>query len=99
VPVVHCDNDSSKRFTILDITADDAFGLLYRISRTISQHGCDVDLVLIATEGHKAIDVFHITKAGAKLSEPEHVALATHLQRTLEGSHEVDQEHHPAAQG
>ena len=48
----------------------------------ISQHGCDVDLVLIATEGDKAIDVFHITKAGAKLTEAEQHALtvrpATH---------------------
>ncbi len=70
-PVVHADNESSGRYTILDIIADNALGLLYRISRVISQHGCDVDLVLIATEGEKAIDVFHITKAGAKLTEAE----------------------------
>ena len=65
-PVVHADNTSSKRYTIIDIIADDELGLLYRISRVMSQNGCDVDLVLIATEGHRAIDVFHITKAGAK---------------------------------
>ena len=41
------------RYTILDIVADNALGLLYRISRVISQHGCDVDLVLIATEGRE----------------------------------------------
>ncbi len=52
----------------------------------ISQHGCDVDLVLIATEGEKAIDVFHITKAGAKLTEAEQHALTSDLQRTLEGA-------------
>jgi len=98
-PVVHCDNQSSKRYTILDITADNALGLLYRVSRVISRHGCDVDLVLIATEGHKAIDVFHITKAGAKLSDSEQLALAARLQRTLERSDEVDQEHHPSEQG
>ena len=51
----------------------------------ISQHGCDVDLVLIATEGEKAIDVFHITKGGAKLTEAEQQALTSDLQRTLEG--------------
>ena len=38
---------------ILEIVAGDALGLLYRISRVISEHGCDVDLVLIATEGRQ----------------------------------------------
>jgi [protein-PII] uridylyltransferase len=83
-PVVHIDNKASGRYTILDIVAGNALGLLYRISRVISQHGCDVDLVLIATEGEKAIDVFHITKAGAKLTEAEQIALTSDLQRTLE---------------
>jgi [protein-PII] uridylyltransferase len=85
-PVVRTDGQTSGRYTILDIIADNALGLLYRISRVISQHGCDVDLVLIATEGEKAIDVFHITKAGAKLTEAEQHALTSDLQRTLEGT-------------
>jgi [protein-PII] uridylyltransferase len=85
-PVVHADNKASGRYTILDIVTGNALGLLYRISRVISQHGCDVDLVLIATEGEKAIDVFHITKAGAKLTEAEQIALTSGLQRTLEGT-------------
>jgi [protein-PII] uridylyltransferase len=85
-PVVHTDNKASGRYTILDIVAGNALGLLYRISRVISQHGCNVDLVLIATEGEKAIDVFHITKAGAKLTEAEQIALTSDLQRTLEGN-------------
>jgi [protein-PII] uridylyltransferase len=59
---------------------------LYRISRTISRGGCDVDLVLISTEGHRAIDVFHITQAGAKLAEATQQALAADLQRMLQGS-------------
>jgi [protein-PII] uridylyltransferase len=83
-PVVRADNEASGRFTILDIVAGNALGLLYRISRVISQHGCDVDLVLISTEGEKAIDVFHITKAGAKLTEEDQRGLTSDLQRTLE---------------
>jgi [protein-PII] uridylyltransferase len=83
-PVVRADNAASPRYTILDIVASNVLGLLYRISRVISQHGCEVDLVLIATEGEKAIDVFHITKAGIKLSDPEQQALTSDLQRTLE---------------
>ncbi len=82
--VARADNEASSRYTILDIVATNALGLLYRISRVISQHGCDVDLVLIATEGEKAIDVFHITKGGSKLTEAEQQELTADLLRTLE---------------
>jgi [protein-PII] uridylyltransferase len=85
-PVVRADNEASGRYTILDIVASNAVGLLYRISRVISEQGCEVDLVLIATEGEKAIDVFHITKAGVKLTTAEQQALTSALQRTLEGT-------------
>ena len=85
-PVVRADNEASGRYTILDIVATNALGLLYRISRVISQHGCDVDLVLIATEGEKAIDVFHITKGGSKLTEAEQQGLTSDLHRILEGT-------------
>jgi len=95
-PVVHTDNTSSKRYTIIDIIADDELGLLYRISRVMSQNGCGVDLVLIATEGHRAIDVFHITKGGRKLSDGEQAELSAHLQRVLEDGYEADQEHRAA---
>jgi len=64
--------------------APNALGLLYRISRVIAEHSCNVDLVLIATEGGKAIDVFHLTQGGAKLTEAEQLALTSDLQRTLE---------------
>src|SRR5439155_4489164 len=85
-PVVHAESKASGRYTILDIVTGNALGLLFRISRVISQHGCNVDLVLIATEGEKAIDVFHITRGGAKLTDAEQVALTSDLQRALEGT-------------
>jgi [protein-PII] uridylyltransferase len=84
-PVVHCDNESSRRYTIVEIVAEDALGLLYRISRAISESGCDVDLVLIATEGRRAIDVFHLTKAGVKLTRDQQAEVTGNLQRVLEG--------------
>jgi [protein-PII] uridylyltransferase len=82
-PVVRADNEASGRYTIVDIVATNALGLLYRISRVISRHGCDVDLVLIATEGEKAIDVFHITKDGAKLTEADQAALTSDLMDSM----------------
>jgi [protein-PII] uridylyltransferase len=89
-PVIHADNHSSRRYTILDIIASNEIGLLHRVSRVMSRHGCDVDLVLISTEGAKAIDVFHITAGGAKLSDAAQSALTADLQQTLEGANEAD---------
>ena len=83
-PVIHADNQSSRRYTILDIVADNALGLLHRVSRVISRHGCDVDLVLISTEGQRAIDVFHITQAGAKLTDTAIAELTADFHRMLE---------------
>jgi UTP:GlnB (protein PII) uridylyltransferase len=83
-PVIHADNQSSRRYTILDIVATNVLGLLHRVSRVISHHGCDVDLVLISTEGQKAIDVFHITKAGAKLTDSAIAELTADFHRMLE---------------
>jgi [protein-PII] uridylyltransferase len=81
---VHLDNEHSRRFTVLEIVTDDAPGLLYRISRAVSDQGCDVDLVLISTEGRKAIDVLHVTKQGRQLDPADQQALKQELERTLE---------------
>ncbi len=84
-PVIHTDNQSSRRYTILDIVANNAQGLLHRVSQVISRHGCDVGLVLISTEGQRAIDVFHITKDGAKLTDTVIAGLTADVHRMLEG--------------
>ncbi|HVW06164.1 MAG TPA: hypothetical protein VHB78_14230 [Vicinamibacterales bacterium] len=87
---IHLDNEHSRRYTVLEIVAGDAPGLLYRISRAISDRGCDVDLVLISTEGRKAIDVLHVTKQGRKLDDDDQRALRQELVRTLEATYEAD---------
>ena len=83
-PRIHFDNEHSRKYSIVEIVADDAPGLLYRISRAVSEQGCDLDLALIGTEGRKAIDVLHVTKAGRKLAESERIALMDGLERVLE---------------
>ena len=82
-PVVRFDNGYSERFSILEVVAQDAWGLLYRISRVISQHGCDIEFVLISTGTDRAIDVFHLTRGGVKLAAGETAALQESLESLL----------------
>jgi len=77
---VAVDNTASEHSTLLEITAEDRPGLLYRIASAISEKGCNIEVVLIDTEAHRAIDVFYITKGGRKLTEEEGHALAALLQ-------------------
>jgi [protein-PII] uridylyltransferase len=65
---VHFDDEFSKRCTIMEIVAQDAFGLLYRIASVLASHGCNIEVALITTEGHRALDVFYITRQGSKLA-------------------------------
>ena len=80
-PIVYFDNDSSPRYTILELVVDDAPGLLHRISRIISERGCAVDLVLISTEGERAVDVFHLRKGESKLDDSDELALTEDFER------------------
>jgi [protein-PII] uridylyltransferase len=88
-PRLHFDNEHSQKYTVLELVADDAPGLLHRVSRVIAEQGYDLDLALIATEGRKAIDVLHVTKAGNKLDDNERNALKHGLERVLEASDET----------
>ena len=83
-PIIYFDNDASHRYTVLEIVAHDAPGLLHRISGVISRYGLNVELVLISTEGDKAIDVFHLKNGEQKLTDSDQLALTEDLERTLE---------------
>jgi [protein-PII] uridylyltransferase len=89
-PAVRFDNEHSQKYTVLEIVAEDAIGLLHLLARTVSRHGCDLDLALISTEGKKAIDVLHVSKRESKLSDADQAALKQELEAMLEGANEAD---------
>ncbi|RPI22933.1 MAG: HD domain-containing protein [Acidobacteria bacterium] len=66
-PTIHFEDEFSDSYSIMEIVAPDSMGLLYRIGREISKLRCNIELVLIATEGNKAVDVFYLTYEGKKL--------------------------------
>lgn len=82
--VIHFDNDYSKKYTILEIVSQDRVGLLFKISRAISEHRCNIDVALISTEGNKAIDVFYLLKRGEKIDLETRSKLTESLAKALE---------------
>ena len=69
-PRVAVKNDVSEAATLVEIVAEDRPGLLYDLARAISESGCNIEVVLIDTEAHRALDVFYVTYQGRKLEAP-----------------------------
>jgi [protein-PII] uridylyltransferase len=77
------DGDASGTATLVEIVAEDRPGLLYDLASAISQTGCNIEVVLIDTQAHKAIDVFYVTAAGRKLDAQRQAALEAELQKAV----------------
>ena len=60
-PLVEFDNDTSDAFTIIDITARDRVGFLYRVTKTLYELNLDIGSAKIVTEGARVLDSFYIT--------------------------------------
>ena len=72
-------NEASEAATLVEIVAEDRPGLLYDLARTISGAGCNIEVVMIDTEAHKALDVFYVTAGGRKLDAPLEARLKADL--------------------
>ncbi len=68
-PAVSFDSEASNTATLVEIVAEDRPGLLYELADAMSTAGCSIEVVLIDTEAHKALDVFYVSKDGCKLGD------------------------------
>jgi [protein-PII] uridylyltransferase len=63
---VKFENDLSDDFTIIDVFADDAPGLLFKITRALSREGLVIGRAHISTEADRAIDSFYVVDNSAR---------------------------------
>ena len=78
---VSFNSEASQSATLVEIVAQDRPGLLYDLASAISGIGGNIEVVLIDTEAHKAIDVFYVTSRGAKLTAEQQETLGEALRR------------------
>jgi len=76
---IKIDSATSARFSIIDVVTRDEVGLLSRLCRSISGHGCEIGYACINTMGDVAVDVFYVSKDGRKLDEAEADGLKRHM--------------------
>lgn len=85
IPVrVSFDDEASSQSTLVEVVAPDRPGLLYVISSKIAMLSINIEIAVIDTEGHAAIDVFYLTKSGAKLEPTVQEALRAELLAALQ---------------
>jgi len=73
--LIEFDNDISKTRTIIEIQTEDRPGLLYTITKTMSDLGLDISFAKIATEKGAAIDSFYVQdQLGNKITDPDRLA-------------------------
>ena len=71
VTEVQVDNDTSSRYSIIDVFAEDRQGLLYVMANTIFRLGLSVHAARISTRLDQVADVFYVTDtSGEKILDP-----------------------------
>ena len=64
------DNQTSESFTILDIKCKNAPGVLYKITKTLTSLGIQINTANVSTYGDRVVDIFYIKNAfGSKVDD------------------------------
>jgi [protein-PII] uridylyltransferase len=85
-PAVRFNNEASDSATLVDFVGEDRPGLLYDLASVFAGAGCNIEIVLIDTEGRKAVDVFYVTCSGHKLNDATQQKIRAGLAKAADGS-------------
>jgi len=75
------DDAYHSQWTRLLVEGPDRFGLLYRLSRALSEAGCSIELANIATPDSGVHDEFYLSEGGARLTSKTRTTLTEALAR------------------
>lgn len=78
-PRVTFRDDAAEDATLVEIVAQDRPGLLHDLADAITEADCNIEVVMIDTEAHKALDVFYVTHRGGKLDSRSQETLQSSL--------------------
>ena len=81
---VAVDNDASDFFTVIEIGAPDRLGLLYDLTRTLSELELDVHLAKVATYTDRVVDAFYVRDGlGRKVVDSDAMSAIERSMRAL----------------
>lgn len=85
---VGVDNNTSSRYTVVDVYTRDRPELLYTIAQTLHLHGLSIALAKVNTQGRRVADVFYVqARGGGKLAKGQLARLSDALRETI---HKLD---------
>ncbi len=80
-PRVFVDNAASRNATVVEVHAPDSMGVLYRITRALSELDLDIVSAKVQTLGERVVDAFYVRgPSGAKIEDP---AMLVEIERAL----------------
>jgi [protein-PII] uridylyltransferase len=80
-PRVLVDNDASQAATVVEVHAPDSMGVLYRITRALSELDLDIVSAKVQTLGDRVVDAFYVRgSSGGKVEDP---AVLVEIERAL----------------
>jgi [protein-PII] uridylyltransferase len=84
-PRVSVDNQSSNRFTVIEVNGLDRIGLLYDVTEALFRLNLNIASAQITTFGEKAVDVFYVTDlTGTKIdNQARQIQIETELLKVL----------------